>query len=359
MSWHFSRALVEEYSAASSSDGEPSAPSSGSPTPQAFLSPDRMTAFSRLSRFGMTFGHLTDDLGTDLLTWFREASLARTSVPQVEGPGLMGSVRGSGAKWRESLAKYDPDSRSWKTRQCSLLGDLEPFSGTWPRWGMMRNGAFWERMTPALPTFESGSGFWQTPVSDDAVNREIGKWNSRGEPKLSAQVLYPTPTASEYGTNQGGAAGRTGPVRPSLSTMARNWPTPLSADGGKHSPAVRHKGGNHTLTSAVATWPTPKANDAEKRGDFDETNPRNGLPAAVKAGGPSTPPTYPTPTKAGGLGGPGSSGRQGGENLRTNIGGQLNPEWVEWLMGWPLGWTDLKPLETAKFRQWLDSHGEP
>jgi hypothetical protein len=38
-------------------------------------------------------------------------------------------------------------------------------------------------------------------------------------------------------------------------------------------------------------------------------------------------------------------------------GGQLNPDWVEWLMGWPIGWTDLKPLAMDKFRQWLDSHG--
>ena len=28
--------------------------------------------------------------------------------------------------------------------------------------------------------------------------------------------------------------------------------------------------------------------------------------------------------------------------------GKLNPMWVEWLMGWPLGWTDLKPLEMDK-----------
>jgi len=31
-----------------------------------------------------------------------------------------------------------------------------------------------------------------------------------------------------------------------------------------------------------------------------------------------------------------------------NNGGHLNPMWVEWLMGWPLGWTDLKPLEMDK-----------
>jgi DNA (cytosine-5)-methyltransferase 1 len=29
-------------------------------------------------------------------------------------------------------------------------------------------------------------------------------------------------------------------------------------------------------------------------------------------------------------------------------GGKLNPNWTEWLMGWPIGWTDLKPLETDK-----------
>ena len=27
--------------------------------------------------------------------------------------------------------------------------------------------------------------------------------------------------------------------------------------------------------------------------------------------------------------------------LQTYVGGQLNPTWVEWLMGFPIGWTDL------------------
>ena len=39
------------------------------------------------------------------------------------------------------------------------------------------------------------------------------------------------------------------------------------------------------------------------------------------------------------------------------VGGELNPTWVEWLMGWPLGWTDLKPLATDRFRSWLQQHG--
>ena len=45
--------------------------------------------------------------------------------------------------------------------------------------------------------------------------------------------------------------------------------------------------------------------------------------------------------------------------LGAQIGGKINPEWNEWRMGWPVGWTDLKPSETGKFRQWLDSHGMP
>ncbi|WP_288469102.1 hypothetical protein [uncultured Stenotrophomonas sp.] len=41
---------------------------------------------------------------------------------------------------------------------------------------------------------------WQTPVADDSVNRTAGKFNSRGEPKLSAEVKlvqWPTPTATD------------------------------------------------------------------------------------------------------------------------------------------------------------------
>jgi hypothetical protein len=38
-------------------------------------------------------------------------------------------------------------------------------------------------------------------------------------------------------------------------------------------------------------------------------------------------------------------------------GGTLNPTWVEWLMGWIIGFTDLKPLEMDKFQLWRHSHG--
>ena len=43
---------------------------------------------------------------------------------------------------------------------------------------------------------------------------------------------------------------------------------------------------------------------------------------------------------------------------KATIGGKLNPTWVKWLMGWPLGWTDLKPLEMDKSHCVQQPHGE-
>lgn len=36
--------------------------------------------------------------------------------------------------------------------------------------------------------------------------------------------------------------------------------------------------------------------------------------------------------------------------------GYLNPRWVEWLMGFPIGWCSVNDLETHRFRQWQQWH---
>jgi hypothetical protein len=98
MSWLFSQALVAEYLVANSLDGEQSAPLNGKPTQQAYCAPDKMTDFSRLSRFGMTYKPLTESRGEELLTLFREDFLAKTLAVAGKGDGLDGERSGM---WRE------------------------------------------------------------------------------------------------------------------------------------------------------------------------------------------------------------------------------------------------------------------
>ena len=74
-------------------------------------------------------------------------------------------------------------------------------------------------------------------------------------------------------------------------------------------------------------------------------------------------PSWPTPTVKGNYNRKGAS-KTSGDGLATAVkrmdphsGGKLNPTWVEWLMGWPIGWTGLEPLETGRFQKWLEEHG--
>ena len=78
----------------------------------------------------------TANPGADSLMSSPEGSLARTSAQQGVAPESTASDPAYGVKWRGSLARYDPDSRSWRTAQHSLLEDSDECWVTWPRSGM-------------------------------------------------------------------------------------------------------------------------------------------------------------------------------------------------------------------------------
>src|SRR4051812_39507555 len=98
MSWHFSQALVEAFSAGTCSAGDVSAPSSSTPTPDQYYWPDKTTDHSLLSRFGMTCVPLTAERGAALLMWFQGGFPAKTSAQLEVEPGSMVSVRDFGLK---------------------------------------------------------------------------------------------------------------------------------------------------------------------------------------------------------------------------------------------------------------------
>ncbi|MDT6962880.1 hypothetical protein QTN24_15375 [Cupriavidus sp. SZY C1] len=328
MSFIFSRALVEASLQVNCSAVDAYAPLNLIPTPRPSLSLAKMTAPFLRSRFGMTFEPLTEDLGAELLTSWLEGFHARTSAQLEPEMDLTESAADSGQKWRASFAKYDPAESKWRTPQCSLLGDFPEFSETWPRWGSMRNGVSYLRPTSALPTFESESGLWPTPTRDSAVMRDR-KYAQGGTPLTLAVKLWPTPTV--HGNhNKPGASKNAGW---GLSSAAKLWPTPtasLADKGGRITPRKGREGG--TLIEAVsarAMWPTPCASAS-----------KGSSPAALVR----------------------KNGRDRSNDridhaVMASDGGQLNPEWVEWLMGWPIGHTALKPLETARYQEWLQQHG--
>lgn len=182
-------------------------------------------------------------------------------------------------------------------------------------------------------------------------------------PEGSPASRFPTPTAMdanprlEYHPRKDAT-----PTRSStLSQRIHMFPTPTTRD---------HKDGtaqacanvpvNGLLGRAVHMYPTPRANDAVKRGQISN-DPRNGLPAAVLWKTPTAGDSadrafavnsrgesqlsaqvklYPTPntSNANEIGEHGD----GGKNLQTEVGGQLNPEWVCALMGFPPGWAVLE-----------------
>ena len=171
MSWLYSQALVEEYLGDISLDGEQSVQSSGNPTQLAYLSPDRMTKFSRLSRFGMMFKPLTDDRGGELLMSYLGDFRARTSVLQEEAQDLTENPVQCGITWRGWLAKFDPDSYSWKTAQCSFIEESGESLETFPASGMTVGGLLLEQPMLALRTSVTESGLWRTPDTGGGEKR--------------------------------------------------------------------------------------------------------------------------------------------------------------------------------------------
>lgn len=95
-------------------------------------------------------------------------------------------------------------------------------------------------------------------------------------------------------------------------------------------------------------WPTPTAN-ARRSGGIDRwggSNARKALKKRLGIDQEPAPAGMFTTLTADDTGHRKKPYSQGGEALSFQIGGPVNPEWAEWLMGFPIGWTELPSLET-------------
>lgn len=323
MSWLFSQALAEEYSEAICSDGEQFAQLNVMPTQHKFWRNDKTMEFSRLSQFGLTSRLLTENHGQELLTSYLAGFRAKTYQQQEKAQVLKENDQECGNTWPGLLAKYDRATHTWKTAQCSLLEDSDEFSETWPRWGMMRNGVSYLRQIPALRIYGNESGLWATPTTMDKL------------PPKSPEALHREATIARPGRSKPANS------RDQVSNM-KNWPTPQTR-------GFTNDGDLMALAKSCET--------------FEEMN---GM--AYRASLKKKKQHWPTPVSTMSKGSSQASLiRKSGKSrqndrldhaVMASNNGQLNPTWVEWLMGWPLGWTDLKPLAMDKCHCVRPLHGD-
>ncbi len=214
-----------------------------------------------------------------------------------------------------------------------------------------------------------GSPKWPTPCTPNGgrVNRpeDIANKGRRPDGRKvqvsleSAVKMWPTPTV-DGNYNNAGLSAKSGA---GLATAVKKWPTPNATDGTK-APKFFARG-NPSLPQAVKTYPTPQARDG--KGEFkNHTKGGRDLSSEVARGGTSTRRTYPTPTNSMMTVGDMEQARFAGIDPRrpsyedankSAVLGQLNPEWVAWLMGWPIGASACEPLATDRFQRWWRLHG--
>ena len=198
----------------------------------------------------------------------------------------------------ENISKQsDLFGASLKTSRDTSASDCKKSSKTWKALVTQRRGEYLARLKSARHIRESESISW--PAA------EIG-----------------TPTASMTVRSKEFRKGRI----PSPAEFVQMWPTPTANSRDATPRWTKTRNGKQlvepNLAGAVQTWPTPSARD--HKGGYIGGRIRNGkvsfdtLDVAVQY-----------------------------VSNKDKKSGTLNPNWVEWLMGVPTGWTDLGSWGTA------------
>jgi len=212
------------------------------------------------------------------------------------------------------------------SKNCGLLGFLEKMlldSSAWAStaryltWKpkVTNQGRLYFQLVPQAPRMsESEFSLWATPSAADSVGSHSGGQGKslRTDIANGKKSLLPTPTAND-------AKNATLPAsqwnRNSIvgAVMRGMWPTPKA-------------GGNRNSRNAIIGTNTNGAHKSDM-----------GLEQAVEAMYGILPRELQSPKELP------ARFREifPKTELNAAVGGRLNPEWVEWLMGFPAGWTDL------------------
>lgn len=240
---------------------------------------------------------------------------------------------------RESSERQQPLFASLRMSPAICHSDCARSSQSFRTWVTGLRSMCAARRKSAHRTDASGSGSWPTATAgtpDAIVTTGAGR-GERTNPTLAYAIQsWPTPRTITGGAESGErkqALGREESGGGDLQAAAIQWQTPAA-----HQFPTRRQVGQATreellLPAQAQAWATPTARD-HKDGSCDlSRNPINGLLGrqVLAATGPAS-------------------------TSDTGPRRQLNPAFVDWLMGWPPGWSACEPLETESYRSWLREH---
>ena len=277
--------------------------------------------------FGMTLRPSTLDRGVE--RWI--SSLAATPVSRSPLPASAQEPRIRaifGRTSRASSVSASPFRCSWRMLGDTFAWDSMPLPPSFEEWATTLRRVCLQRRKSARLTAERDSSFWQTPASGQYEKRRQVGQTTREELLLPGQAkAWQTPKVApgdySYPTND-----HTKPFL-NLPGQAKLWPTPHqncvtgAGTGGRD-------GGLNLQTAAM--WATPTSRDHK-----DGANPSENVPTNSLLGRQAP--------------------RSGIVGRLSSLGARrLNPLFVEWLMGWPRGWTDFEPVGTESFLSWQRTH---
>lgn len=325
------------------------------------------------------------------------SSLLASRVSRGAQPGSASASMtpaGSGRPLRGSFAKWDRDSSFLKTSRLLFEEDYTTFSGLWPSSGSMRNGICFRRPRRVRRNAGSGCSFWPTATTangNEQTAAEPTPGQTGGTTLAGAATAWGAPRVT---TNSGiGSADR--PHASRLEDQVTQWRSPSATLVEAKSTVTKLSGRTPQdpqvgLADQALAWATPAARDWKSGDASAETLARNARPLNEQVEHWGTPQAHeraqrprevdhgvqlanqvdlwPTPTTPS-QGGratltPGSqvhletfvrflpdleTPKDGAESSPTapTSRRRLNPNFVDWLMGWPPGWSACAPLATA------------
>lgn len=263
-------------------------------------------------------------------SWIASLAAIRVNRSQAQVSDLVKMIRDTyGLRSVESLRRSNLASCSSRMSQVISHWDLPTFSEIYKKWVSDVRRDCLQRRKSARRIDASDSLFSAWPTVTAQAEARVLTGAPRGSRKnptiMDAVENWPTPRVS---CANGKWVAKNGKDYGHLETTAENWPTPRAA-----CPGSRKEGtGGKVLEEQAQNWPTPMAEDLQD------------------AGSPNGMKTLARETKNFQISHQDQETSTHGEessNTMKNSRRRLNPVFTEWMMGWPVGWTDFAPVEMA------------